>query len=236
MPRIVGPSDVAEFRSRVCVAATELYAEVGHDGFNMRKLAARLGVSAMTTYRYFKDKNEILAALRAQAFARLADILQTAGDTSGSIEERFSAVGRAYAEFAREHQVYYRLMFDLSQASATISPEFRREEFRAREALTNHVRHLADAGYFEGDSDLLGQVLWSAIHGVVALNLAGKLPDAEFDRVLSETLRLLANARGHIFQFEPIQVEPTDARLASRINGVGTPGYKSSPLLLSPAE
>ena len=37
----------------------------------MRMLAAELGVSAMTPYRYFKDKDEILSAIRARALAAL---------------------------------------------------------------------------------------------------------------------------------------------------------------------
>ena len=62
MPRNLSPSDVANFRERLCDVATQLLAELGQEGFNMRELAARMGVSAMTTYRYFKDKNEILLA------------------------------------------------------------------------------------------------------------------------------------------------------------------------------
>ena len=42
----------------------------------MRQLAAELGVSPMTPYRYFEDKDAILAAVRATAFNRLAEALE----------------------------------------------------------------------------------------------------------------------------------------------------------------
>jgi len=78
MPRILSQSDVADFRERLCVAATRMFDARGPEGFTMRELAAELGVSAMTPYRYFKDKEDILAAVRARAFNRFADALETA--------------------------------------------------------------------------------------------------------------------------------------------------------------
>ena len=44
----------------------------------MRQLAAELGVSPMTPYRYFEDKDDILAAVRANGFNRFAEALERA--------------------------------------------------------------------------------------------------------------------------------------------------------------
>jgi AcrR family transcriptional regulator len=44
----------------------------------MRQLAEALGCSPKTPYRYFKDKADILATVRAQAFAKFADTLEKA--------------------------------------------------------------------------------------------------------------------------------------------------------------
>ena len=38
------------------------------------------------------------------------------------------------------------------------------------------------------------RVLWAALHGVIVLHLSGKLDGAMFDRVLSETMRVISNA------------------------------------------
>ena len=46
----------------------------------MRALAEDLGCSAMTPYRYFHDKQEILAAVRAAAFDRFADAMEKAAN------------------------------------------------------------------------------------------------------------------------------------------------------------
>ena len=55
---------------------------MGLEAVTMRQLAAELGVSPMTPYRYFGDKDDILAAVRARAFDRHAEALETAYDTS----------------------------------------------------------------------------------------------------------------------------------------------------------
>ncbi len=202
MPRILTQIDVADFRARLCEVAARIFVELGHDGFNMRELANRLGVSPMTPYRYFKNKDEIFAAVRARAFGRFADHLEIAHAAPGSPVEKSAAVGHAYVQFALQEQAHYRLMFDLSQPQINTVPELGLQERRARATMTEHVRLLVDEGIFEGDPELIGQVLWSALHGVVVLHLAGKLSGVEFAGVLAETMRVLASA------YRPVAVPP----------------------------
>src|SRR6185503_15399243 len=140
MPRILTQTDVAGFRERLCEAATKLFAERGRDGFTMRELASALGVSAMTPYRYFKDKDEILAAVRAHAFSRFADALETAFQNRGSAAERGGAVGEAYIGFAFSQPESYRLMFDMSQPDEAEYPDLVRASERARHTMTDYVR------------------------------------------------------------------------------------------------
>ena len=115
MPRILSQSDVADFRERLCVAATRMFDARGPEGFTMRELAAELGVSAMTPYRYFKDKEDILAAVRARAFNRFAEALEAAFQTEGNALTRSEAVYHAYLRFAFGEPAAYKLMFDLAQ-------------------------------------------------------------------------------------------------------------------------
>src|SRR5271156_6704860 len=123
LPRVLSEEDVAGFRERLCEAAARIFIERGRDGFNMRELAARLGVSAMTPYRYFKDKDEILAAVRARAFERFADRLEAALAGPGAPQDKGSAVMAAYLKFALEESQAYRLMFDLSQPREADFPD-----------------------------------------------------------------------------------------------------------------
>src|SRR6185369_6617659 len=123
MPRVLSDTDVADFRERLCEAAERLFAEKGPDAVTMRQLAAELGVSPMTPYRYFQDKDDILAAVRTNGFNRFAEALETARASVTSARAKGAAVGEAYVTFAFEHPHTYKLMFDLNQPHEEQYPE-----------------------------------------------------------------------------------------------------------------
>lgn len=193
MPRVLTETDISGFREKLCELATRLFVERGAENFNMRLLASEMGVSAMTPYRYFRDKDEILSLIRARAFARLADRLEQALAGPGTLPERSAQVGRAYIRFALDEQACYRLIFDFADPQGAAAPELAEAEARARAAMTDHVRLMVDQGHYKGDPELIGHVFWASLHGLVVLHLAGKL-DGDFDSVLAELCRVLQNA------------------------------------------
>jgi AcrR family transcriptional regulator len=196
VPRILSKSQVEDFRDRLIETATRLFAERGPDAFTMRQLAAELGCSAMTPYRYFKDKDEILAAVRASAFDNFAQTMEEAFDRpSAAPAERSAAVGNAYVDFAFAHPEAYKLMFDLSQPDESAYPELVRATTRAKKTMTHYVRALVDGGILEGDPEMIGVVFWAALHGAVVLQLSGKLaPEYDFETVRGEIARALFTA------------------------------------------
>ena len=177
MPRVLSEADVADFRERLCEAAERLFAEKGLDGVTMRQLAAELGVSPMTPYRYFRDKEDILAAVRAGGFNRFAEALEIAREkTPGDARAKSAAVGEAYLDFALQHPNTYKLMFDLNQPHEADYPELVEAADRARATMTAYVEDLLAEGDLAGDPEQIGTMFWAAAHGAVVLELAGKLP------------------------------------------------------------
>jgi AcrR family transcriptional regulator len=175
VPRVLSPEDVEEFRRRLCVAAETLFAERGISAVTMRELAQALGVSAMTPYRYFKDKDAILAAVRAAAFHRFAAALEAANAEPGDPIQRSSRTGEAYIAFALSEPRAYRLMFDLNQPTEGDYPELQTALARARRTMTAHVEALIEAGLLKGDAELIGHMFWASLHGVLMLRLADQL-------------------------------------------------------------
>ena len=99
----------------------------------MRQLAEALGCSPMTPYRYFRNKDEILAAVRTAAFDRFAAALeQAARERGATCARRGQATGLAYMRFALADPDGYRLMFDLPQPHPDRYPELVRASARAR--------------------------------------------------------------------------------------------------------
>jgi len=193
MPRNLSASEVGAFRARLCAVAQRRFARHGVDGVSMRGLADELHCSPMTPYRYFRDKDEILAAVRAAAFDRFADALEAAGRESGDdVRAAGQATGEAYIRFALSDPEAYRLMFDLSQPHPERYPELVRASDRARHMMSAALEALVKAGIFVGDPQLLGCVFWATMHGLVVLRLAGKLPEQpDFETIQREAMRLL---------------------------------------------
>ena len=178
MPRSLSPAEIDDFRDRLCDAAERRFAEHGAEAVTIRELAAAIGVSPMPPYRYFKDKDAILAAVRARAFDRHAAALERAYDTSPADDPllRTNAIGEAYVRFALDHPEAYKLMFDIQQPSAGDYPDLVRAGERSRATMTRHVRDLMEAGLVKGDAGLIGHLYWSALHGPLMLHFSGMLP------------------------------------------------------------
>jgi AcrR family transcriptional regulator len=168
---MLGKVDIVEFRARMCDAAEALFAAEGPDGVTMRQLADALDISAMTPYRYFKDKDAILAAVRARGFNRFADAMEAAHSRlkkSGDFRP-----DTAYLDFALSNPNAYRMMFDTNQPTASRYPELVKAMNRARSTMTSGWRELAAAGKLKGDVELVGRQIWAAMHGAVMLEFSG---------------------------------------------------------------
>ncbi len=158
----------------------------------MRQLAEALHVSVMTPYRYFKDKDDILIAVRASGFDRFADALEAAYEAAPDCAGAARAVGEAYMAFAFANPSAYKLMFDLSQPNEEDHPDLARAGARARVLMAAYIQNLLDAGLLAGDPEVVAHVFWAAFHGLVVLKLADKIaPDVDFDRLWRELARSL---------------------------------------------
>jgi AcrR family transcriptional regulator len=167
--------EVEAFRGRLVRAAAKLFAAHGVAGVTMRQIAKSLGYSQTAAYRYFADKDEILAAVRAAALDRFCTKLEAALKPGKDARENARAVGQAYLRFAVEEPDSYRLIFDSSGQDLMV-PEFSQTANRINATMTDYVRALVDEGYLEGDPVELGRAFWVAAHGAVMLHLSGFLP------------------------------------------------------------
>jgi AcrR family transcriptional regulator len=203
MPRNLSDNEIKDFRDRLCAVAEKLFAERGPQGVTMRELARAMGVSAMTPYRYFDRKEEILAVVRTSAFTRFAEALESAAAIEGTAVERARTVGKAYVDFAFKQPDAYKLMFDVNQPDAGRFPELVRAGRRARLTMTGYIDELIAEGILIGDDDMLGRIFWAMVHGLVMLHLTGKLdPKPDFTTVYETAMRLLGRGTHAVASLE----------------------------------
>jgi AcrR family transcriptional regulator len=173
MPKTLSSDDIQHFRETMRRVAENAFATRGAQGVTMRELAKELGCSAMTPYRYFRDKDEILAMVRAAAFNRFAARLEAVARETPATDR--AAVIDAYVAFALDEPHAYRLMFDLNQQDGAY-PELAAASQRAWRMLGTHFEQFVAAGILEGDPQLIGYAYWASLHGFTMLALANQLP------------------------------------------------------------
>ena len=176
MPRPpLSEAEVQAFRKKAIRVATRLFARDGYAAVTLRAIAEGLGTSHMAPYRYFENKAEIFAMVRADAFRRFSDVQEHAFASSDEPFERLFSMRAAYVRFALDHPDEYRVMFELGQESEELYPKLAEESRRSFTVLERAVTLAVEAGVLAGEPRLVAHLLWAQIHGMVSLHLAGKL-------------------------------------------------------------
>jgi AcrR family transcriptional regulator len=143
----------------------------------MRKIAKRIEYSATAIYSHFADKEALMRELCSEDFQMLATGFQEVAAIEDPIE-RLRQTGRAYVDFAVRYPNHYRLIF-MTPRPAEFEADQEGKGDVQKDAYAFLVAVVEDAmakGAFKKDwkdADLLAQVLWAGMHGVVALHLVG---------------------------------------------------------------
>jgi AcrR family transcriptional regulator len=176
MPRAALTDEaITAFREELCAVATRRFAESGHAGVTLRGLAKELGVSPMTPYRYFRDKDEIFETVRAAGFARFATSQERAFAEASDPTDRLRRLAFAYVDFARQEPDAYRIMFEMLDPSDHERQLLAKEQERSWGPLRRAVNEAIAAGEMAGDCTTVAHVFWAGLHGLVSLDLSSSL-------------------------------------------------------------
>lgn len=98
-------------RPALVAAALKEIAREGPDGFSLREVARRAGVSAPSVYRHFESKEDLLAAVAAECSERIdAAIVEALASAPDHPLEKFRARGIAIVVFAATHPEHFRAL------------------------------------------------------------------------------------------------------------------------------
>jgi AcrR family transcriptional regulator len=164
-------------RDRILTCACELYLHGGLEGFSMRKLAQKLGVTAPSLYRHFDSREQVLLEVVREAYQRLAQQLHRAlqGRTPA---ERFELAGDAYLEFALSNPRLYDVLYAPPDQMGweRLPEEVEVQVCAVGQFWTDRVRECMEAGILrKADTGDVGMTLWAHAHGLITLYLRGVL-------------------------------------------------------------
>jgi AcrR family transcriptional regulator len=169
-----------DLRATLLRQAEKMLRETGIEGFSLRALAERSGVTAPAVYHHFRDKNDLLCALAEVGFVDLhATTTAAIGDRSGSERQRMQRFLTAYVGFAADRPEIYDLMFGRTIWKAGTPTDSLRSVAYA--TFRRYVEHAvndapASAGAIAKRSKRAlrsAQVGWATLHGLCRLLIDG---------------------------------------------------------------
>jgi AcrR family transcriptional regulator len=165
-----------EIRTKIMDAARELFLEEGYEAVTMRKIAEKIDYTPTAIYFHYEDKEALFRELCDTDFRALQETLQNLARHADPFE-RLRKMGHAYVSFALDHPNHYRLMFMTAPPFKDVDKstiERGNPEVDAYAFLRATVAEAMQAGRLREelkDVDLVAQVVWSGVHGVLALYL-----------------------------------------------------------------
>lgn len=170
--------EVGVVRQKVLDGALDIISKEGFNSLTMRKLGARIGMTAPNIYNYYSSKDALYITLVIRGFEMLRDDLDAAYQSSDNVVHRARAMINAYMAFGINNSRYYDIMFTSS------TPKYNDYLGTPYEKLSeieyNISMGIADLA-MKSASEILGNdvlpktvitrviQLWSFLHGMVSL-------------------------------------------------------------------
>lgn len=152
--------------------------EAGESDISMRRIAKEIGVSHQAPYRHFSSKLDVLLAVRAHGFSRLATATrQAAAKHPRSARLQLEAAGFSYVKHATEYPALYQLMFGSRIVPTDVSDEHRASARDAFQALASIIQ--------QGEPPFTkltlerSKMFWAMGHGIASLSINGFFSDQE---------------------------------------------------------
>jgi AcrR family transcriptional regulator len=180
--RTKAPYHHGDLREALLVAAEQELIERGIEGFTLRGVAKRAGVSHAAPAHHFRDTSDLLTALATVAAGRFYQTMKGRQDKSSKDpRSQFLASGQGYIEFALANPALFDLMFG-SKRPDFKSAEFVRQAGDSFGILVSGIAALRGVNPLEtasGRIDILTS--WSLVHGIAKLLIADRLAFVQQD-------------------------------------------------------
>ncbi|WP_227981309.1 TetR/AcrR family transcriptional regulator [Nocardia spumae] len=188
-----------QVRAEIKQCAWEQIATAGASALSLNAIAKRMGMSGPALYRYFTGRDELITELVRDAYRSLADALRTARERGADLTGLAVALRDwALADPQRYFLIYgtpvpgYRAPGDTVEISDRIMSVLVEAcaELPREGPVTAFDTHLDDHRRWAGDRPEAAAVLhraisvWTRLHGVLSLELAGHFAGMRFDPAL----------------------------------------------------
>ncbi len=160
-------------RQALIDAGIRIINENGEESLSLRKVAAACDVSHAAPYAHFKDKEELLEAMKKSVTDRFTEELETAANKGRNAEESIILMGKAYISFFSKNPDYYAFLFGKLNISAHLQMDQLHEEDYPPFLLLRKLykTYLTENGIKQSNKEQEIGVIktWALVHGIASI-------------------------------------------------------------------
>lgn len=160
-------------RQALIDAGIRLINEIGEASLSLRKVAAACDVSHAAPYAHFKDKDELMDAMKKSVTDRFTSELEDAVKNAGSADEALIAMGRAYVSFFSRNPDYYMFLFGKQNIAAHLQMNKEdKDDYPPFLLLRKYYKmHLKENGIKLSVKEQEIEMIktWSIVHGMASI-------------------------------------------------------------------
>ena len=146
----------------------------GEDSLSMRKLAEKCGVSMAAPYAHFKNKEEMINAIKKYVEDAFTEYLEAAVNKAESdVESKIVALGIAYVSFFIDNPEYFTFLF--SRGYVHLNLDFKSTDenifkpFKLLKDLCSRYFDEKKPGISDYEKELDIIRIWSSVQGVTSI-------------------------------------------------------------------
>ena len=146
----------------------------GEDSLSMRKLAEKCGVSMAAPYAHFKNKEEMINAIKKYVEDAFTEYLEAAVNKAESdVESKIVALGIAYVSFFIDNPEYFTFLF--SRGYVHLNLDFKSSDenifkpFKLLKDLCSRYFDEKKPGISDYEKELDIIRIWSSVQGVTSI-------------------------------------------------------------------
>ncbi len=160
-------------RQALIDAGIKIINENGEEALSLRKAAAACNVSHAAPYAHFKDKDELLEAIKKSVTDKFTDELESAVKDAGTADEALISMGRAYISFFSRNPDYYMFLFGKQNISAHLQMnKENKEDYPPFLLLRKFYKlHLKENGIKISSEEQEIELIktWAIVHGMASI-------------------------------------------------------------------
>ena len=182
-------------RQALIDAGIKLINESGEANLSLRKVAARCEVSHAAPYAHFKDKEELIEAIKTSVTDQFMEELNEAVNDAPNAESAILNMGKHYVLFFIKHPDYFKFLFGSQNVVAHLRPDKNYEEDYPPFVMLKktYIRYLKENGIKKSKDEKEIDILkiWSSAHGLAAIAcMSGVETSIDWEKELSGDLLL----------------------------------------------